>query len=119
LESRQVTLLKKGYTLGRLDFTYTQKFSKLRESYILGELEKETMAEVVRLRLLTDAAFLSGINKAADTVYKSIDYFIELTLPYMNKSNKISNEITAEEKEKWKAVLKEKNKQLKEKNKEK
>lgn len=112
MESRQVTLLTKGYLSGRLTFNYPQPLSRLRESFILASIEKEETAEILRLRLIAQSGFIS-INpkeggKAAQTV---IDDYIQLSLPYAAKTSKLNHYTNGKESpktpEEWKKILSE------------
>lgn len=116
MESRQVTLLRKGYFLGRLDFKYTHPYSRLRETHILSELEKEQLAESVRLNVLVNASYLSTVPKAGADLQKQLQTHLELTLPYLTKSSKMADiPKTKEELSYWKEFLKNKSKDVKEK----
>lgn len=80
----------------------------------MNELEKELIAELMSVRFMADASFLSG-TKATDYVYKSLESYSELTLPYAFKSAKIK-ELSDKETAEWNAFIKQKQKELDEAN---
>jgi len=113
LASRQVILLTKGYQLGRLDFKYKNPLSRLRETYLLREIEREEQIEILRIKTLVDAAMVGGMNnrtkKLVAMPYDSLEEYAGLTLPYMYKKAKIDNTAidTPEQIAYWKNILKE------------
>lgn len=121
MESRQVTLLTRGYLLGWLTFDYHHPLSKLREKFILREVEKDLYKEIVALRGQVDASLLGTIaarNKQAfDVPYAAIQSYSELALPYIYKKDKIEEVVSTDNADYWTTFLEEKQKQLDEENK--
>lgn len=125
MESRQVILLTRGYTLGWLDFDYKQPLSKLRESFLLREIEKDIYKDSVFLRSIVDAALLSSTvgrsKKALDIPYAGLERYSEITLPYIVKKTKMEDNMETAailaKKDEWKAILEERKKALKAENK--
>lgn len=117
MASRQVTLLKKGYYSGRLTFNYNQPYSRLRESFILEDIEQEAVADVLAKKVVLDAQIIPLNPKAAKGVYGIIDKYTELTLPYLSKTDKISDTapgasstLSEDEKAYWRKVISERKK---------
>lgn len=115
MESRPVILLKKGYFLGWLSFEYKNPLSRLREAFIVSEVEKELFSSTLCTRAIVASGFYSGVSKAYGQVYDPLIKATELTLPYTVKPDKISNDITPEDRS-WKAFIDAKQKELDEQN---
>lgn len=111
MESRQVTLLTKGYLSGRLNFEYTNPLSHLRESFILSVIEKEHIAEILKLRLQGQAGYITvNPREGGKAVQAVLDDYIQLSLPYAGKPSKIDHYASGKESPKtpdeWKQILK-------------
>lgn len=103
MESRQVTLLTKGYLAGWLDFDYKNPYSRLRESFILMQIEKDLMADALYLRTLVQSQYIPvNPKESIKAVKKVMDEHTRITLPYTFNQVKIDNDKTPEE---WKALL--------------
>ena len=105
MESRQVILLTKGYLAGWLDFKYKNRFSYLRESFILTQIEKDLVSEILHLRAIAQSQYISiNPKEGGKHTQKVIDEYSRITLPYAFNQGKIKNDPqkTAEE---WKALL--------------
>ena len=79
MAGRLVTLLRKGYYLGRLNFEYNNPYSRLRESIILNDIETDEIRKISELRLLADSSYLSGVPKAGEDIYLEPDQPREFT----------------------------------------
>jgi len=110
LASRQVTLLRRGWELGRLNFEYKQPLSRLRESFILRDIETDLYSEAIKLKATVDASIAAGligkVKKPLDSAYSSVERYFELTLPYVSKNNKINKGIAPEDLKAWGQALK-------------
>lgn len=121
MASRQVTLLAKAFFAGRLDFKYPNKFSRVREQFILDFTERELIADVLDKKLQVESQLISVSPHTAKDVYTSInkniiEQYMRLRLPYMgNKDNIVgaNNPLSEEEKIYWKQVMKERTEQFK------
>lgn len=121
MASRQVTLLAKAFFAGRLNFKYTNVFSRTREQFVLDYIEQETICDILSKRLLAETALISIGPATAKDMYNSvnkniIDPYIRLRLPYLVNKDNISTgnaPLTDTEKEYWKQVLKERKEQFK------
>ncbi len=116
MESRQVSLLTQAYKTGRLDFEYPTPLSRLREQFILNEIERENLLEGYKLKSLVAAATIAvspkeGIKSTNDLV-KS---YLELGLPYLFKQDKIVTDnkhlgpVTKDKLKEWDTMLKQYN----------
>jgi hypothetical protein len=94
LESRTATLIRRGYSTGRLDFEYPYSYSRLREAQILDDIEKETYLEVMALRAIIDATMMSVVRtrEAFDIPYKTLESYSQIALPYLHKKDKVVTE---------------------------
>jgi len=99
LESRRVILLTEGFLNGWLDFKYNTRFSKLREEYILTYIERKQATEAIKLKSIIDACLASGklTAETASIAYETFEKYIDLTLPYAIKKDKISNKVITKE----------------------
>lgn len=121
MASRQVTLLAKAFFAGRLDFKYTNIFSRVREQFVLDYTEQENVADILSKRLEVEAALIAVSPHTAKDMYNSvnkniIDPYIRLRLPYLIKKDNINggnSTLSAEEIAHWKAVMKERKEQFK------
>lgn len=109
MESRQVTLLKRGYYSGRLTFEYPQPLSHLREAIILSDIEREEYQRVFATRSLIDAvmAGASGNRKAFELPYETLKQYTKLALPYYTEKGKMDKSISKDEIAQWKALREE------------
>lgn len=89
MESRRITLLRRGYYSGRLDFVNRTSLSALREQHILYTIEEEQIIEIAKVRALMDAAIAAGINKAEGYRYafESYDSYKAAVLPWVKNKN--------------------------------
>jgi hypothetical protein len=101
LASRQVTLLTKGYLTGRLNFEYPTSYSRLREEIILDAIEREELSTFVKMRVAIETELLvNGASKPAE-LQKQLTKYLELTLPYLSKQDKINKTMSKEEMDYW------------------
>lgn len=91
MASRHIILLREGYYSGRLNFKYDNPYSQLREQLILEDIEKELFADFLGKKIILDSQILVLNPKASKSVYGILDKYMELTLPYLIKHDKISN----------------------------
>lgn len=117
MESRQISLLRKGYLLGRLDFKYKNPLSLARERHIINALEQEMVLKIVENQLQMDCAVASGLiahdKKAFKIVKDSYDKYLQIALPYAHKNTNIdSNKLDKEALKEMKAFLAAGNKKL-------
>ena len=104
--------------LGRLNFEYQHPYSRIRENYILSDIEREITKELLAVRVQVDAAILGGAavynKKLFDVPYDAFGTLAELTLPYTYKKDKIeaTEDVGKIDKEYWINLLKEKRKEL-------
>jgi hypothetical protein len=109
LGSRTVTLLRRGYFTGRLNFEYKQPLSRLRENYILEEIEQDLLLDILRLRSHFEGGiygYAAASNKQAlDIPYKTLKTYSELTLPYLVTKDKMVKSASLGDTEYWRNFL--------------
>ena len=93
MDSRQVSLLTKGYLNGWLTFDYKTPLSRVREAFILSHIERDVYLDVYRTKVGMTSALAGGLiahdNKAKDIIKKPFDQYLELALPYQFKKSRI------------------------------
>lgn len=77
--------MTEGYKRGWLTFKYPTQASRLREDFIIQQIEKDRLLEFHRVRLQAEASLASAIpNKASfELVYATLDQYKGLALPYL------------------------------------
>jgi hypothetical protein len=114
LESQHVKALTEGYLRGWLNFKYTLKTSRIRESVILNYIEEERLYSLLQNKLFIDTAVLSSLpNKTRETlapIYEINKSLIELKLPLLKPKDKIKDNnndkaLSKEEIAEWKAFF--------------
>lgn len=112
MDSRQVTLLTRGYLRGWLNFKYEQPLSRLREQLILKEVERDLLREVFELKVGMEASLLSSVvgrnKKAMDIPYDGLSEYSQLTLPYRYGKNTIAKTVGFDDREYWIKLLNDK-----------
>ena len=85
--------MTRGYLHGHFSFKYPQPLSRIRESYLLGFLAKETTGELFRTRALLDSSFI-GLNTKENMVEKMFDSYktyAQIALPSRTIPDKIED----------------------------
>ncbi len=99
---------------GWLNFKYTLKTSRIRESVILNYIEEERLYSLLQNKLFIDTAVLSSLpNKTRETlapIYEINKSLIELKLPLLKPKDKIKDNnndkaLSKEEIAEWKAFF--------------
>ena len=90
-------LLTRGYLHGHFSFKYPQPLSRVRESYLMGFLAKETTGELFRTRALLDSSFIGLKTKEnmAEKMFDSYKSYAQIALPSRLLPDKIED-ISAE-----------------------
>lgn len=122
MESRRVILLRDGFLRGWLDFNYKTPLSKLREEYLLLELEREKLIYINNLRATMDASIASGLTHSPEPIKianETYDHILGLTLPYMVKKDNINkaDKESLQDPKFWKKLIDLRKKQAESKNK--
>jgi hypothetical protein len=98
LESQRVKLLIEGYLRGWLDFKYEQGYSRVREDLILYTMEQEHYADVLRAKLLMDAALVGGASNKTATMLNGLEgiyqSYLGLKLPDLAPKTTIKSKST-------------------------
>lgn len=104
-------MLTKGYLSGRLTFNYPTSLSRLREQYILNEIEKEELAELLHAKLIVSAGAVAINPQNLNVANGQLENLLELKLPYIPKPDKIAiggslPPLDDEEKKYWSELIK-------------
>lgn len=115
MESRRIVLLTEGYLSGWLDFDYKTPLSKVRENYILSNIEKRCALDALRLKTITEASIVSGVvsSETLKIPYDDYNRYLALALPYLSKTDSIKETgpvLNKEEIAHWKKFLEDKKK---------
>lgn len=111
----------KGWSEGRLTFEYPNPYSLAREQFIMRQIEKDLLRDLMHVRANVVSSLASGATgnkKAPEAAFEVLEHYTELTLPYIHNKNKMKVDVYKNP-DSWQAMLAEKKRQLaEEKNKE-
>jgi len=116
LESHHVILLTEGYLRGWLDFEDKTPFSSLRESYILHQVERNCLLDVIKVKIFRDSvlATIPGNTQAIQPLMDLYGSFLDLALPSASSKSTIeSKQLSADSIKELKELLIESKKKAK------
>lgn len=101
-------MLTEGFLRGWLTFEKKTPLSRLREEFILAQIERGIFQEVLGVKSSTDASIASGFpsDGSLKVAIGTFTKFMGLALPYVAKDSKLDTSVTKEKMAEWKATLK-------------
>ena len=106
MDSRQVTLLTKGYLAGWFDFKYPNRLSRFREAYIMSQIERDMTLQLLEVKAAAQIQYISVNPKdGGKAAKKVIDDYTRILLPYAAKQGKMGRVAEPQTKEEWEALI--------------
>lgn len=82
----------RAYRAGLLSPSYNNPTSRLREQFMLNEIEREILCDILDKRIQLDSQLIAfGRKESFTAAYSQLDNYVELTLPYLHKPDTINN----------------------------
>ncbi len=92
MEARRTVLITEGFLRGWLKFDNKTPLSRLREEFLLVELEKQKFSDSSYLRVIMESSLASGLTHSPEPIkiaQRSYEHYLGLALPYIKKEDNI------------------------------
>ena len=98
-------MLTKGWASGRLNFKYNTRLSRVRENFILEQIEHEAVCEVLAQRANAYAMLSVGVPDIRKLAIDALSTYEEYALPHIFKPSNLNTKSAPKDMTEWRAIL--------------